>query len=147
MKNKKKLLSIVFSFRNEEENLKELIQRVNQIKKSIPKWDFEMIFVNDHSSDKSLEILAEEKKENNIKIINMSRRFGQSACVFAGFENSNGDAVIYMDSDLQDPPELIPSLIEQYENGYDVVHTKRIKRLGENFIKMKITSFFSFSNY
>ena len=140
MKNKKKLLSIVFSFRNEEENLKELIQRVNQIKKSIPKWDFEMVFVNDHSSDKSLEILAEEKKENNIKIINMSRRFGQSACVFAGFENSNGDAVIYMDSDLQDPPELIPNLIEQYENGYDVVHTKRIKRLGENFIKMKITN-------
>jgi len=99
-----------------------------------------MIFVNDHSSDKSLEILSQEKKENNIKIINMSRRFGQSACVFAGFENSNGDAVIYMDSDLQDPPELIPNLIEQYENGYDVVHTKRLKRLGENFIKMKITN-------
>ena len=99
-----------------------------------------MIFVNDYSNDNSLNILKEEKKVNNIKILNMSRRFGQSACVFAGFENSSGDAVIYMDSDLQDPPELIPNLIKKYEEGYDVVHTRRTKRLGENFIKMKITN-------
>ena len=107
MKKETKLLSIVFSFRNEEENLKELIQRVNKIKREIPNWNIEMIFVNDYSNDNSLNILKEEKKVNNIKILNMSRRFGQSACVFAGFENSSGDAVIYMDSDLQDPPELI----------------------------------------
>ena len=140
MKKETKLLSIVFSFRNEEENLKELIQRVNKIKREIPNWNIEMIFVNDYSNDNSLNILKEEKKVNNIKILNMSRRFGQSACVFAGFENSSGDAVIYMDSDLQDPPELIPNLIKKYEEGYDVVHTKRTKRLGENFIKMKITN-------
>lgn len=140
MNNKKNILSIVFSFRNEEANLNNLIKRVNNSKKSLINWELELIFVNDASTDNSLKILKDEQKLNNIKILNMSRKFGQSACVLAGLEVSTGDAVVYMDSDLQDPPELIPKLIEKFNEGYDVVHTKRIKRLGENFFKMKITS-------
>ncbi len=141
MHNKKKLLSIVFSFRNEEDNLKELIFRINKIHEKMQNWNIEMIFVNDSSSDSSIEILENHKKDNNIKIITMSRRFGQSACVLAGFQKSIGDAVIYMDSDLQDPPEIIPNLINKFDEGYDVVHTKRTIRLGENYLKMKITNF------
>ena len=74
-----------------------------------------------------------------MKIINMSRRFGSTSCVFAGFENSDGDVIIYMDSDLQDPPEIIEKMIEKYEAGYEIVHTRRIRRDGESKIKMFIT--------
>ena len=69
----------------------------------------------------------------------MSRRFGVGPCVLAGLENSKGDAVVYMDSDLQDPPEVISELVKKFENGADVVHTRRTKRLGENRFKMFIT--------
>ena len=71
----------------------------------------------------------------------MSRTFGVGPCVLAGFKNTSGECVVYMDSDLQDPPELIPELIKEYENGAEVVHTVRSKRLGENRIKMLITKF------
>ena len=133
---KKQIISVVFSFRNEDSVLQELINRVENIFKKLG-YDYELIFVNDDSIDKSLEILEKNRKRNNqIKIVNMSRRFGVSACVIAGFEHSIGDAVIYMDSDLQDPPEIIPELIKKWEEGNDVVHTIRTKRKGENVIRM-----------
>ena len=69
----------------------------------------------------------------------MSRKFGAGPCVLAGLKQANGDAAIYMDSDLQDPPEIIPDLIKKFENGIDVVHTKRTKRLGESKFKMFLT--------
>ena len=69
----------------------------------------------------------------------MSRKFGPGPCVLAGFDNCSGDCAIYMDSDLQDPPEIIPELIKKYEEGYDVVHTKRTKRIGESKLKLLIT--------
>jgi dolichol-phosphate mannosyltransferase len=97
--------------------------------------------VNDFSTDNSLNLLIEKSKTIPIKVLNMSRRFGVGPCVIAGLEFSKGDAVIYMDSDLQDPPELIPELIEKFESGFDVVHTQRTKRLGENIFKMGVTSF------
>ena len=71
----------------------------------------------------------------------MSRRFGVAPCVIAGFEHANGDAVIYMDSDLQDPPEILPKLIDKFMEGKEVVHTRRVSRAGENSIKILITSF------
>ena len=79
------------------------------------------------------------QKRNPIRIVNLSRRFGITPGILAGFSVSKGDAIIYMDSDLQDPPELIPKLIEKFNNGTDVVHTKRTKRLGEGMIKMILT--------
>jgi dolichol-phosphate mannosyltransferase len=105
------------------------------------KYLLELIFVNDFSTDNSLNLLIEKSKTIPIKVLNMSRRFGVGPCVIAGLEFSKGDAVIYMDSDLQDPPELIPELIEKFESGFDVVHTQRTKRLGENIFKMGVTSF------
>ena len=133
---KKQIISVVFSFRNEDSVLQELINRVENVFKKV-EYDYELIFVNDDSIDRSLEILEKNRKRNlQIKIINMSRRFGVSACVIAGFEHSIGEAVIYMDSDLQDPPELILKLIKKWEEGNDVVHTIRTKRKGENAIRM-----------
>ena len=134
-----KLLSVVFSFRNEQSNIKELIRRTSSAIKKLNNWDYELIFVNDASSDNSEKILLEEQKEFPIKIVNMSRRFGVGPCVLAGLNLAKGDAVVYMDSDLQDPPEIIPKLIEKFENGNDVVHTRRTKRFDENPLKLFLT--------
>jgi dolichol-phosphate mannosyltransferase len=134
-----KLLSIVFSFRNEEKNLQELIERTAKSIINLSNWKYEMIFVNDFSTDKSEEILLKLQSQYPIIIINMSRNFGVGPCVLAGFNNSKGDAVIYMDSDLQDPPEIIKDLVIEHEKGAEIVHTIRTKRLGESKIKMFLT--------
>mgnify|MGYP001161378694 FL=1 len=134
-----KLLSIVFSFRNEEGNLKELIERVDlSVKKSL-NWKYELIFVNDDSNDNSEKILLELQKKYPIRIINMSRNFGVDPCVLAGFRDAKGDAIVYLHTDLQDPPELIPELIKRHEEGFDIVHTVRTKRHGESKFRMLVT--------
>ena len=135
-----KLISFVFSFRNEEKNLKNLVDRVDKAVKKTENWNYELIFVNDDSTDNSEKILLDLQKQLPIKIINMSRRFGTNPCVLAGFENCSGDCIIYMDSDLQDPPELITELVKQHEIGFDIVHTKRTKRLGEPRSKLFFTN-------
>ena len=135
-----KLISFVFSFRNEEKNLKNLIQRIDKAVKKTETWDYELVFVNDDSTDNSEKVLLDLQKDFKIKIVNMSRRFGTNPCVLAGFENCSGDCIIYMDSDLQDPPELITELIKQHEKGFDIVHTRRTKRLGEPKTKLFFTS-------
>jgi len=136
---KENLISIVFSFRNEEENLPELIRRT---KEAIEKTDYnyEIIFVNDASTDNSLNILRKyAEKDKRIKIINLSRRFGYNQGLIAGLNYAKGDAIITLDADLQDPPELIPQLIKKWEEGADIVHTIRKKREGESNIKLILT--------
>ena len=135
-----KLISFVFSFRNEDRNLKNLVERVHKAVKKTDSWDYELIFVNDDSNDNSEKILLDLQKQFKIKIINMSRRFGTNPCVLAGFENSSGDCIIYMDSDLQDPPELITEMVKQHEKGFEIVHTRRTKRLGESKVKLFFTN-------
>lgn len=102
---------------------------------------YELIFVNDVSTDRSLEILLSEAHNNkDIKIINMSRNFGVSPCVMAGMQYAKGDVLVYMDTDLQDPPELIPEMLRaRNEQKADVVHTKRKSRDGESRVKLLIT--------
>lgn len=134
------ILSLVFSFKNEEENIEELVKRLSNVLKNIKSVkSYELIFVNDASDDNSLHILQKLKKKFPLKILTMARTFGVTPCVLAGFSVAKGDAIIYMDSDLQDPPELIPSLIEKFNEGYDVIHTVRNKRIGESVIKLFIT--------
>jgi len=134
-----KLVSIVFSFRNEEKNLKELVSRVDATFKKVENYKYELLFVNDDSNDDSEKILEELQESHKIKIINMSRTFGVGPCVLAGFKHSSGDCIVYLDSDLQDPPELIPKLLDEFEQGHDVVHTVREKRLGESGVKLFFT--------
>ena len=121
------------------------MSRLNSSLKKISGWNFEYIFVNDDSDDNSEKILIELQKLYPIKIINLSRRFGIGPGILAGFKHSKGDALVYMNSDLQDPPEVIPTLIEKFENGADVVHTKRTKRLGESRMKIFYTNIVFFS--
>ena len=98
-----KLLSIIFSFRNEQEIIPDLVSRVSKTVEKLNNWKYEMIFVNDDSSDSSEKLLIELQKKYPIKIINMSRKFGNAPGILAGFDNCSGDCVIYMVADLQDP--------------------------------------------
>lgn len=133
------LVSVVISFRNEEPVLKELVGRLHG-SLGVVTEDYELIFVNDASTDRSLEILRVLSEEDSrVKVINMSRNFGVSQCALAGIAYSSGDAVVTIDADLQDPPELIPELIEKWREGSDVVYTVRNSRAGEPSIKLKVT--------
>jgi len=134
-----KLVSIVLSFRNEAANIPPMIERLDKVFAGQPEA-YEIIYVNDASSDRSLEVLRQERARNpRVKVLNMSRRFGVAECVQAGMQASAGDAVIYLDADLQDPPETIPRMLEEWRAGADVVHTVRTRRLGENPLKMWLT--------
>jgi glycosyltransferase involved in cell wall biosynthesis len=133
------LVSVVFSFRNERQNIPTLIARLDTMFTRIA-VDYELLFVNDASNDGSLEALVEARTTNlRVKVINMSRRFGVSECARAGMAAASGDATIIMDADLQDPPEVIPQLIEKWRAGADVVHTVRTRRHGESALKMMMT--------
>jgi dolichol-phosphate mannosyltransferase len=134
------LISFVLSFRNELENIPELTKRISKIVIELKKYEYELIFINDNSTDNSLNLLIDLQKDFPITIINMSRRFGGPPCRYAGFEEANGDIIIDMDCDLQDPPDLIPSMIKKYEEDFQVVHTKRVKRTGESKLKMFFTN-------
>ena len=136
-----KKISFVFSFKNEENNLEELIKRVDASVKKLKNYNYELIFVNDASDDNSEKILENLQKTYPITIINMSRTFGVGPCVMAGFRHTDGDCIVYMDSDLQDPPELLEKLIKKYEAGAEIVHTVRTKRLGESKFKIVIKKF------
>lgn len=136
------LISVVLSFYNEDDVIPELIRRLRAIFQKIG-CEYELIFVNDASTDRSLELLMEARKtKNDIKILNMSRRFGHMPGIVAGIHAARGDGVIYMDADLQDPPELIPEMIKawQSEKDVDVVYTTRTHREGETFLKLWITN-------
>jgi dolichol-phosphate mannosyltransferase len=132
-------ISVVLSFRNEEEVIPELILRLREALVGAG-LDYELIFVNDASSDGSLALLEKHHREDPaIKVVNMSRRFGVAPCVMAGLRFASGDAVVYMDADLQDPPELIPELVARWREGADVVYTVRTARHGEHGGKMWLT--------
>lgn len=136
------LLSVVLSFRNEQENIPVLIDRLTATLSPLQSQglDHELVFVNDDSNDRSLEILMERAKTNSkIKVVTTSRPFGVSECQLAGIRYGKGDAFVYMDTDLQDPPELIPQMVEQWKKGFDVVHTVRTRRKGEFFLKIWVT--------
>jgi dolichol-phosphate mannosyltransferase len=101
---------------------------------------YELIFVNDASNDNSLALLESMSAQDaRIKVINMSRTFGVSQCSLAGITYASGRAVITMDADLQDPPEVIPELIDKWREGADVVYTVRKSRAGESLVKLKVT--------
>jgi dolichol-phosphate mannosyltransferase len=134
------LISIILSFRNEKDVLADLIVRLDAVLGKEP-GGYELIFVNDDSNDGSLDVLMAARTKNpRVKIINMSRRFGQPECVMAGLAHVTGDAAIIMDADLQDPPEVIPDLLDKWRNGADVVYTVRSRREGENAFKMWLTA-------
>lgn len=137
----KKKISLVVSFRNEEEVIDDFISETTSILNKIENLEYEIIFVDDASTDKSLEKLIQYHiQDKRIKIINLSRRFGTMESIMAGIKMSSGDAVINIDIDLQDPPSLIPEMVKRWrEEGSEVVITTRLKRHGESIFKKTIS--------
>jgi glycosyltransferase involved in cell wall biosynthesis len=137
-----KKISIIVSFYNEVESIESFITETIQELNKIQELDYEIIFINDCSTDKSLEkLILEREKNNKIKIINLSRRFGPMESIMAGIQMSTGDALVNLDIDLQDPPSLIAEMVKHWrEDGFDVVFSTRTKRHGEPLIKKIISS-------
>ncbi len=132
-----KKISIVIPMYYEEQVAEECYKRVTGVIKEIKEYDYEIIFINDGSKDKTLEILENISKEDRkVKIISFSRNFGHQAAVTAGLKYVTGDTVVIMDADLQDPPELIPDMLKKWEEGYEVIYGKRKTRDGESAFKL-----------
>jgi glycosyltransferase involved in cell wall biosynthesis len=127
------MISVIIPIYNEEKNIPILMKELIIALETYP--DYEIIFVNDGSADSSENLIKEFCLTNSkIKLINLSRNFGHQEALTAGLENANGDAVVMMDGDMQDPPSLIPKLIEKWQDGYEVVYTIKKKR-NEPFLR------------
>jgi glycosyltransferase involved in cell wall biosynthesis len=142
MKNRKKI-SILIPAYNEQEVLRHLYERLHKLAGETPNYAFEFLFVNDGSRDKTLEVIkAYAAKDPRVSYINLSRNFGKETAMIAGLDNVHSDATVIIDADLQDPPELIPKMIELWEQGYDDVFAKRKSRAGEPWLKRITSSLF-----
>jgi len=134
-----KKISVVVPVYNEQENIKDFLNRTKKVLEKI-KLDHEILFILDPSTDKSQAILLDEaKNDKKIKLIILSRRFGQPAATIAGINFVSGDRCVIIDCDLQDPPELILDMNEKIDQGYEVVLARRRSRKGETLIKRLIT--------
>lgn len=137
----KTIYSLVVPVFNEEEVLPIFYQTVTPLFDTLNE-SYEIVFINDGSSDKTESILEDlAEKDKRVKVIKFSRNFGQQAATQAGLTYTKGDAIIVMDVDLQDPPEVALKMIEKWKEGYEIVHGKRGKRRGETIFK-KVTAFF-----
>lgn len=135
-----KKVSVIIPAYNEEESLMFLYERLSKIVDNMNSYEFEILFINDGSKDNTLNIIKKlREKDNRICYVDFSRNFGKETAMIAGLDYATGDCVIFMDADLQDPPELIPELIKYWEEGYDDVYARRSSRKGETFLK-KFTS-------
>ena len=135
--------SIIVPCFNEEETVGAFYDAVIPVMEQT-KEHFEIIFVNDGSRDNTENLLVElAKKDKRVKVINFSRNFGQQAGILAGFKEAEGDAVIDIDVDLQDPVEAILPMIEKWKEGFDIVHGKRLVRKGETFFKKATSSIYT----
>jgi glycosyltransferase involved in cell wall biosynthesis len=117
-------------------------QAITRVLSELP-FNFEIIYINDGSTDDTLEIIKQlRESDSQVTLIDLSRNFGKEIALTAGLQNAIGDAVIVIDTDLQDPPELIPELINEWQNGYDVVYAQRTHRKGESLVKRTTAHFF-----
>ena len=144
-----KTVSVVIPMYYEEDVANLCYERVSAVLEELKKkYDYEIIFVNDGSKDKTLSILKEIASQNEkVKIVSFSRNFGHQAAVTAGIKEVSGDAIVIMDADLQDPPELIPDMLKLWEDGSEVIYGKRNTRNGESAFKLLTAKmFYSFLN-
>jgi len=136
------MISIVIPIFNEEENLQNLYSRLTA---AAPSWneDYELVFVDDGSADKSLDIMkAFVKADSSVRIVKLSRNFGHQPAISAGIQEAKGDAVVIMDGDLQDPPEELHRFLEKWREGYQVVYAIRTKRKEGFFKRIAYSAFY-----
>lgn len=138
----KQLISVVIPVFNEEKCVEALFSRIRKTVESMPGWGFEVIYIDDHSSDSSLSVLRRlHQQDPRVKIISFSRNFGHQIAITAGLHYASGDCVVLMDGDLQDPPELICKMLDKWKQGFDVVYGIRRHRK-ERIIKRLCYSMF-----
>lgn len=138
-----KLITLLIPAYNEQEVLEPLFERLDTLAKSTKHYQFEFLFVNDGSRDDTLEIIKQRaEKDSRISYLNLSRNFGKEIAMIAGIDHVKGDAMVILDADLQDPPELIPEMIAYWEEGYDDVYARRNSREGETWMKKRTSSWY-----
>jgi glycosyltransferase involved in cell wall biosynthesis len=136
-----KTITLLIPAYNEEVVLDALFERLDALAKTEKKYIFEFLFVNDGSRDGTLEIIKKQaEKDNRVSYINLSRNFGKEIAMIAGIDHVQGDAMVVIDADLQDPPELISEMITFWEEGYDDVYARRKSREGETWLKKKTST-------
>ncbi|WP_322741687.1 glycosyltransferase family 2 protein [Glaciimonas soli] len=139
----KPLLSLVVPFYNESQAVAHFFHRINPILAALERFDCEIVCVNDGSADDTLaQLVAISSQDSRVRVIDLSRNFGKEAALTAGLNEAQGDAVIPIDADLQDPPELIPRLIAEWQSGYEVVLAKRVNRDSDSYMKRKTAALF-----
>lgn len=142
MKSNSPLISIVVPVYNEQEVLAEFHKTVDKVLSTLP-VKLEIVYINDGSTDNSLDIINNLRaNDTRITLIDLSRNFGKEIALSAGLHKAAGDAVVVIDADLQDPPGVIPELINEWQNGFDVVYAKRSLRGGESLLKKTTAHFF-----
>lgn len=135
-----KKISVVVPCYNEEKTINIFYEKTVPVLERTG-YDFELIFVDDGSADKSLQVLKQlALTDDRVKVLSFSRNFGQQAAIICGYKYSSGDAVMETDCDLQDPPEVMLEMVKKWEEGYQVVHGRRIERKGESFFKKATAS-------
>ncbi len=141
------LLSVVVPCANEEEVLRETNCRLIAVLESMP-LDFEIVFVDDGSTDSTPELLRElQTQDHRVRVVRLSRNFGHQIAITAGLEHASGDAVVVIDADLQDPPEVMAEFVERWREGYDVAYGVRTERDGEKAFKLwTAKAFYRFIN-
>lgn len=138
-----KKISLVVPMYCEEKVVNECYKRLTDVLYKIENYEHEIIFINDGSEDKTLELLEEiAKNDKNVKILSFARNFGHQCAVTAGLKYVSGDAIIIIDADLQDPPELIPEILKLWEEGNQVIYGKRKTREGESAFKLLTAKMF-----
>src|SRR5262249_58943082 len=129
------LLSFVLPMYNESEVLPQLVERLEMLAATLP-CAVEWVVVNDGSVDRTGDLLAAwAAREPRVKVIDLARNFGHAAALTAGLDHAGGDAVVIMDADLQDPPEVVLDMLVRYREGYDIAYAQRTKRHGETRFK------------
>lgn len=139
-----RLISVVVPIYFEEDLLDELHRRlIEALDRLTPRYRYEIIFVDDGSTDRSLEMLRDyAEHDSRIRVLAFSRNFGHQIAITAGTDAAKGDAVVVIDGDLQDPPEVIEQMVEKWEEGYEVVYGQRGERVGESAFKRKTATLF-----
>jgi len=137
------LISLVAPFFNESAVVDIYYQRVTAVLEAIPDTRFELVCVNDGSRDNTLELLqCLAERDARVRVVDLSRNFGKEAALTAGLDHASGDIVIPIDADLQDPPELIPSMLAHWRQGYEVVLARRSDRSSDTFLKRATAALF-----
>lgn len=143
MGDQKKLISIIVPFYNEGGGVDNFYEKMSPVLAQVAKLDFEVVCIDDGSQDDTLRrLVALARRDSRYRVLELSRNFGKEAALTAGIDAARGHAVIPIDADLQDPPELIPALIAEWQRGSEVVLARRVDRSSDSFLKRKTAELF-----